>query len=351
MNICEPWGDCDALEREWNGLDSSLLVCEGLHRDKHLDLITFPAVLDNRVQLIHLLGRTAKSWCSAYKSSAKLKISDRFLIWLVCSQTQQYLEDNTQRGWASPLRTASASFAVVMTCIRAWSPGPSTPGTSETSGESELLQADAVLQPGTAETPATARQGPSLNVLLACSTWMLWVAHDANWGSCRRGSTGCAASEIANKRLTGASPKPWRYQSLNPWLHWWKGRQSPRLWHWEMENAVMVKAGSWWLLAPGGWLQPHLHICISRRESALQQQRRGWVSRRPQSCQHKMVKFRILRKKSKARNRMTALDFRGADFGMFKNLLWRIPWDAVIERSPVLKDPSPSSFRLVLLHI
>lgn len=39
-----------------------MLMCEDLHGEKHLDLITLPAVLEDRVHLIHLLGsRAAKS--------------------------------------------------------------------------------------------------------------------------------------------------------------------------------------------------------------------------------------------------------------------------------------------------
>lgn len=67
---------------------------------------------------------------------------------------------------------------------------------------------------------------------------------------------------------------------------------------------------------------PSAHLHLQKGVSTLAaEERLGAMPRKPQSCQHKMVKFRILIKKSKARNRMTTLDFRGADFGMFKNLL------------------------------
>lgn len=45
-----------------------------LHRDKHLDLITFPAVLEDRAQLIHLLGRrTAKELTLHLQAQRKTK--------------------------------------------------------------------------------------------------------------------------------------------------------------------------------------------------------------------------------------------------------------------------------------
>ncbi|GAB0204079.1 mitochondrial enolase superfamily member 1 [Grus japonensis] len=46
---------------------------------------------------------------------------------------------------------------------------------------------------------------------------------------------------------------------------------------------------------------------------------------------HKMVEFRILRAVRRARSKLTALDFRRADFGLFRDLLGRIPWDKVLE--------------------
>ncbi|GAB0208892.1 hypothetical protein GRJ2_003354900 [Grus japonensis] len=41
---------------------------------------------------------------------------------------------------------------------------------------------------------------------------------------------------------------------------------------------------------------------------------------------HEMVEFRILRGRSRAVSRITALDFRRANFGLFKDLLGTIPW-------------------------
>ncbi|GAB0175730.1 hypothetical protein GRJ2_000038200 [Grus japonensis] len=46
---------------------------------------------------------------------------------------------------------------------------------------------------------------------------------------------------------------------------------------------------------------------------------------------HEMVEFRILRGRSRAISRITTLDFRRATFGLFKDLLGRIPWIKVLE--------------------
>ncbi|GAB0208992.1 mitochondrial enolase superfamily member 1 [Grus japonensis] len=46
---------------------------------------------------------------------------------------------------------------------------------------------------------------------------------------------------------------------------------------------------------------------------------------------HEMVEFRILHGRSRAISRTTTLDFRRANFGLFKDLLGRIPWVKVLE--------------------
>ncbi|GAB0208424.1 mitochondrial enolase superfamily member 1 [Grus japonensis] len=46
---------------------------------------------------------------------------------------------------------------------------------------------------------------------------------------------------------------------------------------------------------------------------------------------HEMVEFRILRAARRAHSKLTALDFRRADFGLFRDLLGRIPWDKALE--------------------
>ena len=42
---------------------------------------------------------------------------------------------------------------------------------------------------------------------------------------------------------------------------------------------------------------------------------------------HEMVEVRILRGRSRAKSRNTALDFKRADFKLFRDLLQRILWD------------------------
>ncbi|GAB0178727.1 hypothetical protein GRJ2_000338000 [Grus japonensis] len=46
---------------------------------------------------------------------------------------------------------------------------------------------------------------------------------------------------------------------------------------------------------------------------------------------HEMVEFRILRAARKVQGKLTTLDFRRADFGLFRDLLGRIPWDKALE--------------------
>ena len=47
---------------------------------------------------------------------------------------------------------------------------------------------------------------------------------------------------------------------------------------------------------------------------------------------HEMVKFRVLRGGDKANCRIATLDFRRADFGLFRDLLGRHLWDTVPEK-------------------
>ncbi|GAB0200487.1 hypothetical protein GRJ2_002514100 [Grus japonensis] len=46
---------------------------------------------------------------------------------------------------------------------------------------------------------------------------------------------------------------------------------------------------------------------------------------------HEMVEFRILRAARRALSKLTTLDFSRADFGLFRDLLGRIPWDTALE--------------------
>ncbi|GAB0204391.1 hypothetical protein GRJ2_002904700 [Grus japonensis] len=46
---------------------------------------------------------------------------------------------------------------------------------------------------------------------------------------------------------------------------------------------------------------------------------------------HKMVEFRILRAARRVCSKLTTLNFRRADFDLFRDLLGRIPWDKALE--------------------
>ncbi|GAB0186660.1 hypothetical protein GRJ2_001131300 [Grus japonensis] len=46
---------------------------------------------------------------------------------------------------------------------------------------------------------------------------------------------------------------------------------------------------------------------------------------------HKMVEFKILRAARRANSKLTTLDFRRTDFGLFRDLLGRVPWDKALE--------------------
>jgi len=45
-----------------------------------------------------------------------------------------------------------------------------------------------------------------------------------------------------------------------------------------------------------------------------------------------VVEFRTLEGGNQANNRVTTLDFQRTDFGLFRELLERIPWNIVLER-------------------
>ena len=50
---------------------------------------------------------------------------------------------------------------------------------------------------------------------------------------------------------------------------------------------------------------------------------------------HEMVEFRMLYGGSRAMSRITALDFRRVNFGLFKDLLGGIPWVRALESKRV----------------
>ncbi|GAB0183649.1 hypothetical protein GRJ2_000830200 [Grus japonensis] len=46
---------------------------------------------------------------------------------------------------------------------------------------------------------------------------------------------------------------------------------------------------------------------------------------------HEMVEFKILRAARRVHSKLTTLDFRRADFGLFRDLLGRVPWEKALE--------------------
>ena len=46
---------------------------------------------------------------------------------------------------------------------------------------------------------------------------------------------------------------------------------------------------------------------------------------------HEMVEFKILRAARRAYSKLATLDFRRADFGLFRDLLGRVTWDKALE--------------------
>ncbi|PKU35904.1 rna-directed dna polymerase from mobile element jockey-like [Limosa lapponica baueri] len=46
---------------------------------------------------------------------------------------------------------------------------------------------------------------------------------------------------------------------------------------------------------------------------------------------HKMVEIKILRAARRVRSKLTTLDFRRADFGLWRDLIGRVPWEKVLE--------------------
>ncbi|GAB0178980.1 hypothetical protein GRJ2_000363300 [Grus japonensis] len=49
---------------------------------------------------------------------------------------------------------------------------------------------------------------------------------------------------------------------------------------------------------------------------------------------HEMVEFKILRAARSTHSKITTLDLRRADFGLFRDLLGRIPWDKALKGRP-----------------
>ncbi|GAB0186361.1 hypothetical protein GRJ2_001101400 [Grus japonensis] len=53
---------------------------------------------------------------------------------------------------------------------------------------------------------------------------------------------------------------------------------------------------------------------------------------------HEVVEFKILRAARRAHSKLTTLDFRRADSGLFRDLLGRVPWDRALEGRGVQKS-------------
>ena len=46
---------------------------------------------------------------------------------------------------------------------------------------------------------------------------------------------------------------------------------------------------------------------------------------------HEVVEFKILRAARRVQSKLTTLHFKRADFGLFRDLLGRVPWDKALE--------------------
>ena len=46
---------------------------------------------------------------------------------------------------------------------------------------------------------------------------------------------------------------------------------------------------------------------------------------------HEMVEVKILRAARRVHSKLTTLDFRRADFGLFRDLIRRVPWDKALK--------------------
>jgi len=50
---------------------------------------------------------------------------------------------------------------------------------------------------------------------------------------------------------------------------------------------------------------------------------------------HEMVEFKNLTAARRAHSKLTAPDFRRGDFGLFRDLLGRVPWDKALQELPI----------------
>ena len=71
-----------------------------------------------------------------------------------------------------------------------------------------------------------------------------------------------------------------------------------------------------------------LNLILTNKEGLVEDARVGGSL----GCSdHEMVEFRILQGGSRAMSWVTALDFKRANFGLFKDLLGGIPWTRALE--------------------
>jgi len=71
-----------------------------------------------------------------------------------------------------------------------------------------------------------------------------------------------------------------------------------------------------------------LDLVLTNKEGLLKNVRlRGSLG----CSDHEMVDFKILRAVRRVHSKLTALDFRRADFGLFRDLLSRLPWAKALE--------------------
>lgn len=74
------------------------------------------------------------------------------------------------------------------------------------------------------------------------------------------------------------------------------------------------------MLAALGYQQKELEVCVQLQDMNV---------KGSHGCSnHEVVEFRLLRGRSKAKSKITSLDFRRADYGFSKDLLVRVLWDS-----------------------
>ena len=70
-----------------------------------------------------------------------------------------------------------------------------------------------------------------------------------------------------------------------------------------------------------------------------------------------MVELKILRAVRRAHSKLATRDFRGADFGLFRDLLGRVPWGTALEERGaqeswlIFKDPLLQAQEIGRAHV